>query len=92
MLIMESRTSNGNSDEVAHFGGIVQIQVSGTFDGATATMQVSQDGLSFVSLTETNAIYTANDVVAFTMLKGAKYRLIVAGAGASTSLSASSLS
>jgi len=91
MLIMENRTTDGFSDEIVNFGGIVQIQVSGTFDGATATMQISQDGLPFLTLDETPAIFTAPDVVVFTLLKGLKYRLSVTNSGGSTDLSASAI-
>lgn len=91
MLIMENRTTDGFSEEIVNFGGSVQIQVSGTFDGASVTMQVSQDGLPFINLDELPATYTAPDVVIFSLLQGAKYRLSVTNSGGSTDLSASSI-
>jgi len=91
MLIMENRTTDGFSDEITNFGGSVQIQVAGTFDGASVTMQISQDGLAFVNLDELPATYTAPDVVIFTLLQGAVYRLSVINSGASTDVSASSI-
>ena len=91
MFIMENKTTNNPSDEIIQFDGTIQVQVSGTFDGATVTMQISQDGLPFFSLTETEAILMAPDVVLFTILKGARYRLDVTGGGASLNISASVL-
>lgn len=91
MLILENRTTAGDSDEIPHFGGTIQIQYAGVFDGATTVLQISQDGLPFISLTEETAIITAPDVVLYTVLKGAKYRLNVSGGGASQDISASVL-
>ncbi len=88
---MQNRTTNGFSDEVRHFGGRAQIAVTGTFDGATATLEVAQDGQGFVALDETLAMFTAVDVVNFDMNAGATYRLNVAGVGASTDITASTI-
>ncbi len=91
MLIMENQTADGPGELIQHFGGHVQIQVDGTFDGATVTLQVSQDNLPFNSLDEALANFTTGDVVIFKMIKGARYRLDMAGAGGSTSVSASAI-
>jgi len=91
MIIMENRTTDGFSNETINFGGSVQIQVDGVFAGAAVTMQVSQDGLAFINLDESPATYLKPDVVIFSLLQGAKYRLSVINSGASTNLSASSI-
>lgn len=91
MIFMANRTTDGFSDEVRHFGGRAQIAVTGTFDGATATLEVKQDGQAFIPLDETLAMFTFVDVVNFDMNPGTTYQLNVTDVGASTDLTASAI-
>ena len=93
-VFMRDQTINGESEDIPHRGGLVQIAVYGVFDGAIATLEVSHGESGFLTLDEPSAIFneTKSNVSIFQMVSGATYRLIITNAGGSTNLSASALS
>ena len=91
MTILLDAVGNGVvSEDIVHFGGTVQLMLSGVFDGGTVEVQINQDNLGFVTLVQ-DTPFTQPDVNDLLFTKGTVYRLAVVGAGGSAAISASIL-
>ncbi len=66
------------------------VQAAGVFDGATLTLEVSQDGLPFYSLTDFTV--TTPSIMKGLIPFGSRYRFVLANSTGSTSVSVSLLS
>lgn len=82
VVLFSERTTDGTSEafEVVEPRGA--IAVSGTFDGATVTIESSIDGTTFIETEQA----TTDSMIVFEFIKGGKFRAVVSSAGASTSL------
>lgn len=88
MLITANLTqANTESETFLHNGGVVQVEASGVFNGATVKMETSQDELTFVVLS--NFTMTGNDVLRVNMQPGTKYKFSIISAGGSTDIAVS---
>lgn len=77
--------ANGNSDSFNWGGGDGVAYVQGTWNGATAKIQISPDGSTWHDL-GTDATFTADGVVGFSLAVGTYMRLNVASGGGSESI------
>jgi hypothetical protein len=75
------------SDNVLHRGGTVQVQVTGTFGGATLNLNVSQDALAEQALSDF-ALTEANTLL-IDMLANSVYNFEVVDASGTTDLQVS---
>lgn len=104
MLLMEDKTSNGDSPEIFKIDnheddegrvgvtGEYYLEVFGTWDGATVTAHYSTDGSNW-SDADAEGTYTENKGIWMTIPKGVgQVKVTVSSAGGSTSLSARILS
>ena len=87
--LLSTVTANGNGDPVViEHGGLWKLVVSGTFDTATAVLNIlGPDGTEYVLLT--GASFTAAGVLDVELPAGATVRATVSSVGGSTSLHAS---
>lgn len=85
-LLCENKTTDGTTDEYSHDGGILQLAVTGTFDGATVELHANQDGVGYLNLVGLEQ--TVADVNRI-FLKKCQFQCEITGAGASTSLTIS---
>ena len=82
-LLFSDRTTDGTSDSMTLTESRGAVSVTGTFDGATAAIQMSiDDGTTWV---ETDSVTSASMNV-FQFIKRGKIRAVISSAGASTSL------
>lgn len=100
--LFSNRTTDGSSSEVslaqeAWTGGSINereaihipVQVSGTFDGCTVTIEGSIDGTTFSALKDANGnsiAFTAAGLVVMVLAGVTQLRATVSSAGASTSV------
>lgn len=78
-------TSDGPSVHITGDGGIKNIYVSGSFDGATVTLQRFSSTLN--NFGDTGAFWDQPDEFQGLIVKpGEKYRLLIASSGGSTNI------
>ena len=82
IVLFEDRETDGTSESYKIIEPRGAISVSGTFDGATVTIESSIDGTIFVATEQA----TAASMLAFEFVKGGELRAVITSAGASTSL------
>ena len=81
--LFENQTTNATSNSADFIIATGAVAVSGTFDGATVTMEASLDGgTTFIAATTA----TEAAIKAYKCTKQTKMRAVITGAGASTSL------
>lgn len=89
ITLLSGATANGPGPELGFVQPQLQkrktLQIWGTFDGATITIEVSPDGVQWNPLPD--GAFTAADVKDL-KVSASKVRAVVSGAGASTSVSA----
>lgn len=73
--LLTNATATGNA-KVAQIGGRFVFAINGTWNGATASLDVlAPDGTSYISV----ATYTANATGAFDVAQGATIRVSITG-------------
>lgn len=93
MLLLDAQTTNtdGSQTTLPCTGGTLLVQIAGTFDGATVTLEGEIEGLGYVALSDdagTVFSASANTIIVVTTCKaGLNVRAALTGAGASTSVS-----
>jgi len=83
MLIQLNNTIT-ESTAIKHLGGELQIAATGTFDGATLKMKISQDDLDYIELDDFSM--TKDDVLYMSMKPNTDYIIFLDTVGASTNL------
>jgi len=87
-ILLASQTANGSGTEVSiGDGGFRLLRVYGTFDGATATLEVDFNGSS-TWVADSSGAFTLADQFYLNTKAGMQVRLTVSSAGGSTSLNA----
>jgi hypothetical protein len=88
--LLTNQTTNGNGPEVAwngNHGG--EIQIAGTWDGATVTIKGSLDGgTTYTEPPESLGQFTSDTIEAFNFHAPGKIRATLSNAGATTDISA----
>lgn len=89
--LFKAQTTNGDSTVLQNFAqGQHQRErtliIQGTWNGATVTLYVSADGVTFVA--PTSGAWTADTAQNIVLSSGLYYKLTVSAAGGSTSLNA----
>jgi len=87
-LLCTAKTTDGSTDPLAWDGGVIQLAIDGTFDGATVALHVDQDGLGYQNLVGLEQ--TVPDVNRI-FVKKCNFKCVISGAGASTSLTISAI-
>ena len=83
LTLFENQTTNATSPPSDLIIATGAVAVSGTFDGATVTMEASLDGgTTFIAATA----ITEAAIKAYKCTKQTKMRAVITGAGLSTSL------
>jgi hypothetical protein len=72
-----------------HSGGVMQVQLSGTFGGATVNLSVSQDELTPFALTD--FAQTSDNVLLVDMMQNSKYFFSLLNASGTTNIQVSIL-
>jgi len=86
--LLTNQTANGSGTEVTiEDGGFKLMRIYGTFDGATATLEVDFNG-SGTWVADSGGAWTIADNYYINSKTGMQIRLTVSGVGASTDLSA----
>lgn len=85
-LLFAARTTDGNSSTATMTPGLKDytLLVTGTFDGATVTLQASQDNSTWAAVGATTTVTAASHVNFYSAVQ--YFRAVVSSAGASTSL------
>ena len=86
--LLSNQTTNGSGSTVTiEDGGFKLMRIYGTFDGATATLEVDFNG-SGTWVADSGGAFTVADNFHLTTKTGMQIRLTVSNAGASTDLDA----
>ena len=91
-MLIENALSLGNptSEEITYNQArMLQIASAGTFDGATIQLEISQDGLSFIVVSD--FAMTEDDILNVDVKGVVKYRFSLLNPGASTNINVSIL-
>lgn len=86
--LLANQTTNGSgSTATIEDGGFKLMRIYGTFDGATATLEVDFNG-SGTWVADTGGVFTVADNYYINTKTGMQIRLTVSSAGGSTDLNA----
>tara|TARA_R110000764_G_scaffold67861_1_gene140939 strand:- start:1552 stop:1830 length:279 start_codon:yes stop_codon:yes gene_type:complete len=86
--LLSSQTANGSGAEVnINDGGFRLLRIYGTFDSATATLEINFNG-SGTWVADSGGAFTSADQHYLNTKAGMQVRLTVSSAGGSTSLNA----
>ena len=86
--LLSSQTANGSGAEVnINDGGFRLLRIYGTFDSATATLEINFNG-SGTWVADSGGAFTSADQFYLNTKAGMQVRLTVSSAGGSTSLNA----
>ena len=86
--LLSAQTTNGSGATVSiSDGGYRLLRIYGTFDGATATLEIDFNN-SGTWVADSGGAFTAADQYYLNTKAGMQVRLTVSGAGGSTSLNA----
>jgi len=85
-IVFNAQTVDADSTVVEWDGGVIQLAIDGTFDGASVALHVDQDGMGYQNLVGLEQ--TVPDVNRI-FVKQCNFKLVLSGAGASTSITAS---
>tara|TARA_R110002110_G_scaffold75946_1_gene200427 strand:- start:4 stop:282 length:279 start_codon:yes stop_codon:yes gene_type:complete len=87
-ILLSSQTANGSGAEVnINDGGFRLLRIYGTFDSATATIEIDFNG-SGTWVADSGGAFTVADQYYLNTKAGMQIRLTVSSAGGSTSLNA----